>query len=120
MAGITTRITTYIIVFCYCSGLLQALGVLPASNSAIQIDGTKVFNKVSTPNQQFQDPFVGAGLMVWQAVQAFIGSLVSVVYIFGVITQWGIDPAYAYAAQGIVLSVYVYDAIALWKGIDIL
>lgn len=120
MVSITGRFTLYVVVFCFMSGLLQGLGVLPGSAGTSPIMDTTAFIAVDKPGESFNDPMIGGSMMLWSAVQAVIGAFWSVMFIFGTLTQWGIDPAYAVAAQGILITIYGYDIIALWKGWDVI
>jgi hypothetical protein len=121
IAGISTRITFYVICFCYISTLLQSLNVLPAeTNTQPVMDTGAAFQQVSEQGEYFGDPWLGTAQMAWQAVQAVVKSFIGVIYIFGTIVRWGIDPAYALAAQALVIAIYGYDLVALWKQWEIL
>lgn len=122
MPGITTRITFWIMCFLYVTALMQNLGVLPANSVAMDtmqgLDTTGQFTEVAKPNAYQNDPMsLLSGLaFVVPALEAFVLSLGNMVYVIPIITNWGFDIQYALVAQGLILGLYIYDLIALWRG----
>lgn len=121
MAGITTRITFYVMVACLLTGIIGQLNIIPNVNTMPALDSQGTFAKTTIPdsdNAGYQNPFVGFMQMAWNAINAFIGALVCVVYIVPTLSNWGLDIAWIAGLQTALLTLYGYDAIAIWKGWD--
>lgn len=124
MAALTGKITFYVILGVYLMALIQNLGILPSISNITMpaVDSAKAFNEVSEPQIYSNDAMLGlSGLaMIIPAVKALLGSIVNVFYIMPIITNWGLDLAYAVFAQSILLLFYGYDAFLLWTGREII
>lgn len=119
MAGITTRITLYVMIACFLLGLINELAILPDVNTMPGWDNNEdSFEAVANPNASEVDWVVGAAAMAFTAITMFIKSLISVVFIIPVLAQYGVDMAYILMIQGLLWGLYGYDAIAIWKGWD--
>lgn len=119
MAGITSKITFWVICFCYVSGLMTSLHIMPGVNTAPLVNSSE-FAAVGQPGDNRPDPWIGPWQLIWNAAMAVVGSFWNIFYIFSTLTTWGFPPEIAVAAQGLLIVLYGYDMFALWKGYDII
>lgn len=124
MAGITSKYTFYVLLFTFMMSLMQNLAILPAVGLYTMPDMNtgQQFNEVTAPSMYTYDSMLGIGgiAMVLTAVKAFFASLVNAIYVFPVITNWGLPLIYATIGQGIIAGLVIWDVIALWRGYEIL
>ncbi len=119
MAGITPRITLFVMTACILVGLISSLNILPEVNTMPGWnDNQASFEAMAQPNTSGTDWYVMTYELAITAVTVFLKSLITVVFIVPVLAQYGVGIEYIVAIQTFIWGLYGYDAIALWKGWD--